>query len=156
MSSARAARRIAAAAAMLTILSFSAARADTYHFKDALRPHGHERGMAAKYADGRACGASAGHRFSNVPSFKQCMRAHGWVVDRYTPDRSRSRVAARPARVTGARSSSRYIDPDTGMSCQNFGGVAVCDPPQGTVRYFDPEQGLNCQRTGIVAICSNF
>jgi hypothetical protein len=42
------------------------------------------------------------------------------------------------------------------MSCQTIGGVAVCDPPQGTVKYYDPDQGLNCTRTGLVSICSNF
>ena len=68
-------------------------------------------------------------------------------VDRYVPD-PKTRVAA------GKRSST-YIDPDTGMSCRNVGGAAICVPPHGTVRYFDPEQGLNCQRTGLVAICSN-
>jgi hypothetical protein len=75
------------------------------------------------------------------------MRAHGWMVDRYTPD-PRQRVSA-------GGNSSTYIDPHTGMSCRNFGGVAVCDPPQGTVHYQN-EEGLNCTRTGIVSICSNF
>jgi hypothetical protein len=41
------------------------------------------------------------------------------------------------------------------MDCQNFGGAAVCTPPDGTVHYFDPDQGLNCTRTGIVSICSS-
>jgi hypothetical protein len=49
-----------------------------------------------------------------------------------------------------------YISPDTGMSCHTEGGIAVCDPPQGTVKYFDPDQGLWCTRTGLVSVCSNF
>jgi hypothetical protein len=107
--------------------------------------------MAAKYADGRSCGASAAHLFSNGAAFEKCMRSHGWVVDRKIP----SRVAARPAQ-RAAVGPSRYIDPETGMSCQDVGGIGICDPPQGTVKYFDSEQGLNCQRTGLVAICTNF
>ena len=59
-------------------------------------------------------------------------------------------------RAGAARGSDRYIDPDTGMDCKNYGGVAVCDPPKGTVHYHDPDQGLNCTRTGIVAVCSSF
>jgi hypothetical protein len=74
------------------------------------------------------------------------MRAHGWVVDRYSPD---------PKPRVSAGKSPTYIDPDTGMSCRNFGGVAVCGPPQGTVHYRD-EEGLNCTRTGIVSVCSSF
>lgn len=138
----------ATTAAILTILSFGAARADTYHFKDTLRPNGVERGMDAKRADGRACGSDENNKFSNVAAFKSCMRRHGWVADRYIPDPPAPRVAA------GARDRS-YIDPDTGMSCKNTGGVAVCDPPNGTVHYRNDE-GLSCTRTGIVSVCSNF
>jgi hypothetical protein len=140
-------RRSAAAAVIVAVLAVSAAHADTYHFKDVRKPHGHARSLSAKFADGRSCGAS-GTRFSgNVNAFEQCMRNHGWVVDRYTPD-------PKP-RVSAGGNASTYIDPDTGMSCRNFGGVAVCDPPQGTVHYRNDE-GLNCTRTGIVSVCSNF
>jgi hypothetical protein len=141
-------RRIAGATALLTVLSASAAYADTYHFKDVLKPHGHQRGKPAMLADARPCGATGTSFSGDLRKFEQCMRAHGWVVDRYTPD-TKTRVAA-------SNKSSTYIDPDTGLSCRNVGGIAICVPPHGTVRYFDPEQGLNCQRTGIVAICSNF
>ena len=70
-------------------------------------------------------------------AYKRCMLKQGW----------RYRSTAR---------EKTYIDPDSGMSCHNQGGVAICDPPQGTVRYYDPDQGLWCTRTGIVAVCSNF
>ena len=143
----KAIRRSAAATVMLTVLSLSAAQADSYHFKDVLRPNGHARSLSAKLADGRSCGAS-GSRFSgDVTAFKQCMRAHGWVVDHYTPD-------PKP-RVRAGQSPSTYIDPDTGMSCRNVGGIAICEPPHGTVHYRN-EEGLNCTRTGIVAVCSSF
>jgi hypothetical protein len=141
--------RAATAIALFTVLSVIAAHADdTYHFKDVLRPHGHERTLTAKLADGRACGASGSYFSGDLQAFEKCMRAHGWVADRYTPDRK--------AHVGGHKNPSTYIDPDTGLSCRNFGGVAICEPPRGTVRYFDPEQGLYCQRTGIVSVCSNF
>lgn len=140
-------RRSAETSAMLTVLLSSAAQADTYHFKDVLRPHGHARSLSAKFADGRSCGASGSHFSGDVTAFERCMRAHGWVVDHYTPD----------AKPQGSVSddSSTYIDPDTGMSCRNFGGIAVCDPPQGTVHYRN-RHGLDCTRTGIVSVCSNF
>jgi hypothetical protein len=148
MSGAKAARLPVAATVMLAILPLSAAEAaDTYYFKDILRPHEQARSFSAKLADGRSCGASGTSFSEDVKKFEQCMRAHGWVVDRYAPDPKTSVVA-------GKRSST-YIDPDTGMSCRNVGGIAICDPPHGTVRYFDPEQRLNCQRTGLVAVCSN-
>jgi hypothetical protein len=141
--------RIVTAIALPAILSVSAAFADdTYHFKDVLRPHGYERSLTAKLADGRLCGATGSHFSGDVQAFKKCMRAHGWIVDRYTPDHK--------VHVGDHKNHSSYIDPDTGMSCRNVGGVGICEPPRGTVRYFDPEQGLNCQRTGIVSICSNF
>jgi hypothetical protein len=71
-------------------------------------------------------------------NYKRCMLQQGWQYG-----------------FTAREKSKSYIDPDSGMSCQNEGGVAVCDPPQGTVRYFDPDQGLWCTRTGIASICSN-
>jgi hypothetical protein len=153
MSNATKAPWVMAALATLTLLSVNAAQADTWRFKDVLKPHGHARNMAAKYADGKACGANANHRFTDGSAFESCMRDRGWVVDRRTPERSD--VAARQPR-RGRTDPSRYIDPDTGMDCQNHGGVAICDPPKGTVKYYDPEQGLNCTRTGLVAVCSNF
>jgi hypothetical protein len=69
-------------------------------------------------------------------AYKRCMLRQGW-------------------RYQGTAREKTYIDPTSGMSCQNQGGVAICDPPHGTVRYFDPDQGLWCTRTGIVSVCSN-
>jgi hypothetical protein len=117
----------------------NAARADTWVFRDTLRPNGHDRSMAAKRADGRKCGLTRQNMFGDGDAFVRCMQTYGWALNHVVPDQS-----------------SRYIDPDSGMSCQNIGGVAVCDPPQGTVKYYDPDQGLNCTRTGLVSICSNF
>jgi hypothetical protein len=88
-----------------------------------------------------------GAALADASHFKNAVRANG----------HQRGIAAKSSRSARARSNPpSYIDPDTGMSCQNFGGVAVCGPPQGTVKYYDPEQGLNCERTGLVAICSNF
>jgi hypothetical protein len=117
----------------------NAARGDTWVFRDTLRPNGHDRSMAAKRIDGRKCGSTRQNVFSDGDAFVRCMQTYGWALDHIVSDQS-----------------ARYIDPDSGMSCQNIGGVAVCDPPQGTVKYYDPDQGLNCTRTGLVSICSNF
>jgi hypothetical protein len=70
-------------------------------------------------------------------NYKRCMLKQGWKYG----NTARART---------------YISPDTGMSCHTEGGIAVCDPPQGTVKYFDPDQGLWCTRTGLVSVCSNF
>jgi hypothetical protein len=68
--------------------------------------------------------------------YKRCMLKQGW-------------------RYQSTAREKTYIDPDSGMSCHNEGGAAICVPPQGTVRYFDPDQGLPCTRTGIMSVCSN-
>jgi hypothetical protein len=66
----------------------NAASADTQVFRDIQRPHGQDRGMAAKRADGRKCGSADGVWFSDVDSFDRCMLARGWVVDRIIHDRA--------------------------------------------------------------------
>jgi hypothetical protein len=70
-------------------------------------------------------------------NYRRCMLKQGW-------------------KYGGTARERTYIDPDTGMSCHNEGGIAICDPPRGTVKYFDPDQGLPCTRTGLVSVCSNF
>ena len=67
----------------------TAAHADTWVFKDTLRPGGHERSMAAKRADGVKCGAARnGRSFTDAkaPNMRQCMSAHGWTLDHVIPD----------------------------------------------------------------------
>ena len=81
----------------------NAAIADTYIFKDTLRPHGHDRGMAVKRADARKCGASDGRSFRNVAAFEQCMLAHGWAFDHIIPDPS-------PAYAHGSGNVSAPVD----------------------------------------------
>jgi hypothetical protein len=132
--------RVLIVASLLVLAgAVQASASDTYVFRDALQPGGHPRSMAAKRADGRKCGSTRQNTFSDVTAFEQCMQTRGWALDHVVPDQS-----------------ARYIDPDSGMSCQNIGGAAICDPPQGTVKYYDPDQGFNCTRTGLVAVCSNF
>jgi hypothetical protein len=63
----------------------SAAHADTWVFRDTLRPNGHDRSMAVKYADGRKCGTSH-NMFSDGASFEQCMQTRGWTLDHIIPD----------------------------------------------------------------------
>ena len=114
-----------------------AASADTDVFRDTLRPGGHDRSMAAKFADGRKCGATRQNTFTDAPAFQACMQARGWVLDHVIQDRS-----------------ARFIDPDTGLSCYNQGGASICEPPQGTVKYTN-KHGLSCTRTGAMSVCSN-
>lgn len=67
----------------------TAAHADTWVFRDSLRPNGHERSMAAKRADGVKCGANRGGRsFSDAAAtnMQQCMSARGWSLAHIVPD----------------------------------------------------------------------
>jgi hypothetical protein len=63
----------------------SAAHADTWVFRDTLRPNGRDRTMAAKQADGRKCGASH-NSFKDGSPFQQCMLSYGWALDHIIPD----------------------------------------------------------------------
>jgi hypothetical protein len=65
----------------------NAASADTWVFRDIQRPHGHDRSMAAKRADGRKCGArNNAFKDENVSAFQSCMFARGWTLDHIIPD----------------------------------------------------------------------
>jgi hypothetical protein len=139
------AMRTVAAAALLTVLSLGAARADTFTFSDTRRP---ERSDRILQADEHRCGADANFHFGNVAAFIKCMRGRGWVNSEYQPDRPRSRD---PRLNPG----DDYISSDTGMSCKDLGGIGVCGPPHGTVHYRNDE-GLNCTRTGLMSVCTNF
>jgi len=70
----------------------NAARADTWVFKDTLRPNGSDRSMTAKRADGRKCGMS-NNRFKDGSSFVECMRTYGWALDHIIPDPSPARAS---------------------------------------------------------------
>lgn len=61
------------------------AHADTWVFRDTLRPNGHDRTMAAKRADGRKCGSSH-NSFKDGSPFQHCMLSYGWVLDHIVPD----------------------------------------------------------------------
>jgi hypothetical protein len=82
-------RRTMAATAILVALALNtASAADTAYFKDVRMPNGHARDMAAKLADGAACGASADRSIGNMPAFEKCMGAHGWALDHFGPGAS--------------------------------------------------------------------
>ena len=70
-----------ALALLLLAGTIAAAQADTYTFRDILKPNGKARSMAAKKADGRKCGA-AGDYFptQDTERFTACMRGLGWTV----------------------------------------------------------------------------
>ena len=86
-----------------------------------------------------------------------CDQRHGVVENGAITSANYKRSMLKQGCKYGSTARVRtYISPDTGMSCHTEGGIAVCDPPQGTVKYFDPDQGLWCTRTGLVSVCSNF
>jgi hypothetical protein len=123
-------------AASIALAAIGAAHGDTSTYV-------WQRGGAWSDAELQAAAQTCDARYGVVmngaitsANYKRCMLAQGW---RY---QSTARVRT-------------FIDPDTGMSCHDEGGGAVCVPPQGTVHYFDPDQGLPCTRTGLVSVCSN-
>lgn len=82
-------KRMIAGAMLILGGMLGAAHADTWVMRDALRPNGHERSMAAKRAAARKCGASRSGRSFNdaaAPNMQQCMSARGWVLDHVIPD----------------------------------------------------------------------
>ena len=82
----------------------NAASADTWVFRDIERPHGHDRGMAVKRADGRKCGARHNaFKDENVSSFQSCMFARGWTLDHIIPDPA-------PRTAHGSRDDSPSVD----------------------------------------------
>jgi hypothetical protein len=144
---------IAHVAAIASLLVSTAAGAASYtgHYKYVGPPSQHSDDKLQ--ADLATCDGVYGVQHATPSkSYLSCMRQQGWKFLYETRDKDTG---------SGATSSNvklkpgHYIDRDSGMDCQNFGGVAVCDPPNGTVHYFDPDQGLPCTRTGIVSICSN-
>jgi hypothetical protein len=74
----------------------SSAMADTWVFKDVLRPGGQSRSLKEKLADAHKCGA-VGSSFSDavLPNMKPCMSTHGWTLDHVIADRT-VRYAQRP------------------------------------------------------------
>jgi uncharacterized low-complexity protein len=96
---------------LLLVGMLRAAHADTWVFRDTLRPNGHDRSMAAKRADGRKCGASrSGRSFSDAaaPTMRECMFVRGWALDHIIPGPPSVR-----ARVSGDDASSPQDAPSS-------------------------------------------
>jgi hypothetical protein len=75
--------------AMLVLGGLTAAQADTWVFRDTLRPSGHDRSKAVKRADFRRCGATGkdpGFTDTSAPNMRECMFARGWTLDHIIPD----------------------------------------------------------------------
>jgi hypothetical protein len=101
-------RRTMAAAALLTALALNTASADdNAYFKDVLMPGGQARGMAAKLADGRACGVSGDTVTVLMPVFQQCMSGRGWVLDHYGPDPAQPRPRATTVNYTDIKGDAQ-------------------------------------------------
>jgi hypothetical protein len=70
-----------ALALLLIAGTVAAAQADTFVFRDVLKPGGKARSMAAKQADGRKCGATNGFfPTRDTAQFTACMSALGWTI----------------------------------------------------------------------------
>jgi hypothetical protein len=118
-------RRTMAATAILMALSLSAAHADdTAYFKDVQRPGGHARTMAAKLADGRACGVSGGRITGLMPAFEKCMSGRGWALDHYAPDASAPRPGDTAVHFTDVKGNAKG-QPRDNTALQTDTGV--CD-----------------------------
>lgn len=133
----------------LLVGSFTAAQASSHYetsYRDLVRPNGQPRSEAVYDAALDFCYARTGlsRTAADTRAFKDCMRGRGyrWLVTKEVRD------------APSEAEDDRYIDQYTGMSCKDYGGIAVCVPPQGTVHYHN-RHGLNCTRTGLVAVCTN-
>jgi hypothetical protein len=153
---------IAHVAAIAALLVSTAASATTYDYtehydyvgKPALPDAASDNRLQA---DTASCDGTVGVQHA-APSaaYRACMRQHGWAYRFVTRARVQAKPSGDPSFSANVKlKPGHYIDHDTGMDCQNFGGAAVCGPPDGTVHYYDSEQGLPCTRTGIMSICSN-
>jgi hypothetical protein len=85
------ARTIVAAVVVcaLGLAGSTSASADTHLYRDALRPNGHARTTAQKFADFRACGYRKGTYVtdSEAARIDACMRSRGWTLDRVVESR---------------------------------------------------------------------
>ena len=89
-------------------LSLNAASAsDIAYFKDVLKPGGHARSMAAKVADGQACGVSGDTVTVLMPAFQTCMSGRGWALDHYGPDPASPRPRDTAVNFTDVKGDAR-------------------------------------------------
>jgi hypothetical protein len=134
----------------LVLCSLSPAFATTHYemtWHDTTRSHGPKRSNWVSDVALDSCYSQTGlsREAAATRRFKNCMKSRGyqWVSTKLVQD------------PPGKANDGSFIDPDTGMSCRNFGGASICDPPQGTVHYRN-RHGLDCTRTGILSVCTSF
>jgi len=144
--------------AALLICSSASAATYTAHYDYVGKPALDDAAVDAQLeSDTATCDNAVGvQRAMPSKQYRACMRQHGWAYRFLTRDKVEASSSSDPDFSSNARlQPGHYIDHDNGMDCQDFGGAAVCSPPNGTVRYYDPDQGLPCTRTGIMSVCSN-
>ncbi len=110
-------KTIAVAGALLIASALTASAEPVYIFKDVRSPAGHARSQAVKFADGRACGASATHEISaaKTSALVKCMSSYGWAVARIVPDRTAQTLQARNQPTV----THSYDDSDDDWETQN-------------------------------------
>lgn len=101
-------RRTVAAAILMALPLNAASASDIAYFKDVLKPGGHARSMAAKVADGQACGASGNTVTVLMPAFQACMSSHGWALDHYGPDPASPRPRDTAVNFTDVKGDARH------------------------------------------------
>jgi hypothetical protein len=153
---AKAMKRIAIAAVLLSCLTGAPAFADEVQYDFDLihrSPQITDAQMdAGVQAATQTCDPSDRHNYRSR-QFLSCMRAKGYKLVRVEHQKS---SPSDPYFSSNAKvAPGHFIDHDNGMDCQNTGFAEVCSPPNGTVHYFDPDQNLPCTRTGAMAVCSN-
>jgi hypothetical protein len=104
----------------LGLAGITSASADTHLYRDALRPNGHERTTAQKFADFRACGYRKGTYVtdSEAARIDACMRSRGWTLDRVVESRPGKRARHAHARHNPGAAPAREwrkFDEDNGV-----------------------------------------
>lgn len=90
------------------------AQADTYTFKDILKPHGKARTVAEKLADGRKCGANKNDYFParDTAQFTACMQTLGWALANIKHSPPSDEAAADPDDTTVVHFDDQHRKPD--------------------------------------------
>jgi hypothetical protein len=145
----------------LVLMSASPALAASHYntmYHDNIRPNGHPRPQAVYDAalNDRYSQTGLSRDAADTQAFKDCIMAHNysWVYTKPVQDAPSKRVAN--AAIPMGIPKGHFIDPDTGLICQNTGFASICESPPAdmTIRYTS-KHGFNCTRTGAMSVCSN-
>ena len=156
-------RRTVAAAILMALPLNAASASDIAYFKDVLKPGGHARSMAAKVADGQACGASGNTVTVLMPAFQACMSSHGWALDHYGPDPASPRPRDTAVNFTDVKGDARHqprgnaaLQSDTqacdagGKDLESASFKSVHGRPRLAIRLHAKRPGPDTEHVGVV------